>query len=99
MDLSQITTLIRDLIIVTVQSDLVCYASNCPSVSTQLQSLHHTLPQLCTICRTLEEGAIHLDAIQTNRVQFPVRCFTVEKVGDMPQLYNRSRDIYYYTPT
>ena len=99
MDLSQVTTLIRDLIIVTVQSDLVCYASNCPSVSTQLQSLHHTLPQLCTICRTLEEGAIHLDAIQTNRGQFPIGCFTVEKVGDMPQLYNRPRNVYYYTPS
>ena len=99
MDLLQVTTLIRELMLVTVQYDLLCYASNCPSVSTQLQSLQHTLPQLCTICRTLKEGAIHLDAIQTNKVQFPIGCFTVEKVGDMPQLYTRPRDVYYYTPT
>ena len=47
----------------------------------------------------MNEGAIHLDAVLNHGERFPIGWFTVEKVGDMPQMYTTARENYYYTPT
>jgi hypothetical protein len=97
MGVDDINTLITNIFLNRQNCSLYFFSATCPSITAALHNPGVDLPALSRICSTLQDNAIHVDALMQDRSRFLVGWFTVERVGDPPSIDRRHRDAYYFT--